>query len=75
MEAIKNLVQGILSSCAPHFLTMTKQSWNISQQQGVGDQSKYVFEIFSVIGTNNGYIREVISTPLYFKTYCNKLVE
>jgi len=72
-EAMKSLVSGMLGACAAPFNTMTKLPW--SMMESVGDQSKYVTEIYQILLTKTSVVRSTILADKYFKTFSNKLVE
>ena len=71
--ALSCLVRGVENSLDPCLTTMIRRSW--STIESVGDQSEYVTQIAVSLSNIVQKIRKYLSSPRYFKSFCDKFTE
>ncbi|KAJ1915024.1 Vacuolar protein sorting-associated protein 53 [Mycoemilia scoparia] len=72
-HGIKQLVKQVEAMCAGAFSSFREIPWNTLST--VGDQSDYITEIASVLDQAIVSVRQGLSNPKFFRTFCDKFSE
>lgn len=71
--ALISLVRGVENILDSALITMTKKSWYTTTT--VGDQSEHITAIAQSLSSVIPNIRKQLTSPKFFKSFCDKFVE